>query len=373
MEEKRKRRVKNKYNKYNTYNKLIHKDYLYYFIFIRQLENMTKRIAIYNSLPCHYEMFGYIIFYCFIKKYTLEIFTERFLDIGWFKFYTRVFENENFNIIYRDCIEFENNEKRNNFDLIFLTTDDDEGLKYEWMNKKVVCINHYYNCRRIDYFHCIGVRPFIKNQIKWGLPCIPLLYKSNKIIDPDVMNVCMIGGGNLDSNLYNINLINRLKSNKKIIIHVITRFATHKMISILKRKNDNIDIRLYQLLNTENMFSLLQSSNYILTDATMNNDHNIGYSMTGSVPLAFSSLSRLIISSHNNKLYNFSSALEFDLKSNEDIILDDIKNETYDLISQQRNELIKMFHDNVDEIISINETMNDDEVYNYLLKTRPIL
>lgn len=241
------------------------------------------------------------------------------------------------------------------------------------MNKKVVCINHYYNCRRIDYFHCIGVRPFIKNQIKWGLPCIPLLYKSNKIIDPDVMNVCMIGGGNLDSNLYNINLINRLKSNKKIIIHVITRFATHKMISILKRKNDNIDIRLYQLLNTENMFSLLQSSNYILTDATMNNDHNIGYSMTGSVPLAFSSLSRLIISSHNNKLYNFSSALEFDLKSNEDIILDDIKNETYDLISQQRNELIKMFHDNVDEIISINETMNDDEVYNYLLKTRPIL
>ena len=187
------------------------------------------------------------------------------------------------------------------------------------------------------------------------------------------MNVCMIGGGNLDSNLYNINLINRLKSNKKIIIHVITRFATHKMISILKRKNDNIDIRLYQLLNTENMFSLLQSSNYILTDATINNDHNIGYSMTGSVPLAFSSLSRLIISSHNNKLYNFSSALEFDLKSNEDIILDDIKDETYDLISRQRNELIKMFHDNVDEIISINETINDDELYSHLCQNKNIL
>jgi len=367
MEEKRKRRVKNKYNK------LIHKDYLYYFIFIRQLENMTKRIAIYNSLPCHYEMFGYIIYYCYVNKFTIEIFTERFLDIGWFKFYTRVFENENFNIIYRDCIEFENNEKRNNFDLIFLTTDDDEGLKYEWMNKKVVCINHYYNCRRIDYFHCIGVRPFIKNQIKWGLPCFPVFDKSNKQFDPEVIHVCIIGGGNLDSNLYNINVINRLKSNKKIMIHVITRFATQKMVDILKKKNDKIDIRLYQLLNTENMFSLLVSSNYMLTDATMNNDHNIGYSMTGSVPLAFSSLSRLIISSHNNKLYNFSSALEFDLKSNEDIILDDIKDETYDLIIQERIKLIKMFHDNVNEIISINETMNDDEVYNYLLKTRPIL
>lgn len=334
---------------------------------------MTKRIAIYNSLPCHYEMFGYIIFYCFIKKYTLEIFTERFLDMTWFSFYSKLFENENYNITYRACIEFENNEKRNNFDLIFLTTDDDEALKFEWMNKKIVCINHYYNCRRIDHYHCIGVRPFIKNKIKWGLPCFPVLNKSNKIVHPDVMNVCIIGGGNLDSNLYNINLINRLKSNKKIIIHVITRFATHKMIDILRRKNDNIDIRLYQFLNTENMFSLLVSSNYMFIDVTTNQDHNIGYSMSGSTPLAFSSLSRLIISSHNNKLYNFSSALEFDLESNKDIILDDIKDETYELITQERYELIEMFHNNVDEIISINETMNDDDLSHYLLKNQNIL
>jgi len=332
---------------------------------------MSKNIAIYNSFPCHYEMFGYIIFYCVIKKYTLEIFTENFLDIGWFTFYKKIFTN--YNIIYRSCNEFENNEKRTSFDLIFLTTDDDPKFKYEWMNKKVVCINHYYKCRRIDNYHSIGVRPFVKNKIKWALPCFPLFDKPNKQFDPEVINVCIIGGGNLDNNLYNINVINRLKSNKKIMIHVITRFATQKMVDILSKKNENIQIRLYQRFDTENMFSLLRCVNYIFIDVTINQDHNIGYSMSGSTPIAFSSLSRLIISSDNNKMYNFSSALEFDFNTNEDITLDDIKEETLDLIIKERNELIQIFHNNVDEIIYNNEIMNDNEIHDYLLKNINIL
>uniref|UniRef100_A0A6C0CXI8 Glycosyl transferase family 28 C-terminal domain-containing protein n=1 Tax=viral metagenome TaxID=1070528 RepID=A0A6C0CXI8_9ZZZZ len=332
---------------------------------------MTKRIAIYNSIPCHYEMFGYIIYYCYVNKFTIEIFTENFFDMHWLSFYKNVFQN--YNITYKNHGEFENSETRNTFDLIFLTTDDDAGFKYEWMNNKVICIVHYYICRRIDYYHCIGVRPFKKNQIKWGLPCFPVFDKSNKQYDPEVIHVSIIGGGNLDTNLYNINIINRLKSNKKIMIHVITRLATQKMVDILKKKNDTINITLYQHMNTENMFSLLQSSNYILTDATINNDHISGYSMTGSVPLAFSSLSRLIISSRNNKMYNFNSALEFDLNTNEYIILDDIKEEVIDLMIQERGTLIEMFHNHLDEIIKINETMNHDDLYHYLLKNRNIL
>ena len=332
---------------------------------------MTKRIAIYNSMPCHYEMFGYIIYYCFMNNFTIEIFTEKFFDMDWLSFYKKIFQN--YNITYKNDIEFENCETRNTFDLIFLTTDDDPGFKYEWMNNKVICIDHYYICRRIDYFHCIGVRPFKKNQIKWGLPCFPVFDKSNKQFDPQVIHVYIIGGGNMDTNLYNMNIINRLKSNKKIMIHVITRFATQKMVNLLEKKNDNIDIRLYQHMNTENMFSLLQSSNYILTDATINNDHILGYSMTGSVPLAFSSLSRLIISSGNNKMYNFNSALEFNLNTNEDIILHDIKEEIIDLMIQERGTLIEIFHNHLDEIIKINETMNHDDLSHHLLKNRNIL
>ena len=310
---------------------------------------MTKRIAIYNSLPCHYEMFGYIIFYCFLNKFTIEIFTEKFLNMEWLLFYKKIFQT--YEITYRKYSEFENLETRNTFDLIFVTTDDDPGFKYEWMNNKVISINHYYICRRIDYFHCIGVRPFKKNQIKWGMPCFPVFDKSNKQFDPEIINICIIGGGNLDTNLYNIKVINRLKSNKKIMIHAVTRFVTHKMIEILKRKNDNIDIQLYQHLNTESVFSLLVSSNYVLTDVTMNNDHMAGYSMTGSVPLAFSTLSRLIISTRNNKMYNFKSALEFDLVSDDEIFLDENSSDMLDLIVHERAQLIHMFHQNVNEIL----------------------
>lgn len=332
---------------------------------------MTKRIAIYNGIACHYEMFGYIIYYCFKNNFTIEIFTKKKNNMDWLLFYTKIFQNHN--ITYKNCDEFENSETRNTFDLIFLTTDDDGVFKYEWMNKKVICIDHYYICRRIDYFHCIGVRPFKENQIKWALPCFPLFQKSNKCFDPQVIHVCIIGGGNFDANLYNINVINRLKSSKKIMIYVITRFATQKMVDILEKKNDNINITLYQFMDTGNMFSLLQSSNYILTDATINNDHISGYSMTGSIPLSFSSLSRLIISSGNNKMYKFNSALEFDLNTNEDIILDDIKEEMIDLMIQERGALIEMFHNHVNEIIRINEIMNHDDLYVYFLKNRSVL
>ena len=310
---------------------------------------MTKRIALYNSLPCHYEMFGYIIFYCFVNNFTLEIFTEKFLNMSWLLFYKKIYRNYEFT--YKYYSEFENQETRSSFDLIFLTTDDDSGFKYEWMNNKVICINHYYICRRIDYYHCIGVRPFKKNKIKWGLPCFPVFDKSNKQFDPEFIHVCIIGGGNLETNLYNINVINRLKSNKKIMIHVMTRFVNDKMVEILKKKNDNIDIQLYQNMNTEGMFSLLVSSNYMLTDTTMNNDHMAGYSMTGSVPLAFSTLSRLIISSHNNKMYQFYSALEFDAISKDDIYLDDNSYNMLDLMVSERTQLINMFHQNVNEIL----------------------
>jgi hypothetical protein len=310
---------------------------------------MTKKIAVYNSLPCHYEMFGYIIFYCLVNNFTIEIFTEKFFNMDWLLFYKKIFQN--YNITYKNYSDFENYETRKNFDLIFITTDDDPGFKYEWMNNKVICINHYYICRRIDYYHCIGVRPFKKSQIKWGLPCFPVMDKSNKHFDPHIVHVCIIGGGNLETNLYNINVINRLKSDKKIMIHAITRFVTHKMVDILKKKNDNIDIKLYQHMSTESMFSLLVLSNYMLTDVTMNNDHKAGYSMTGSVPLAFSSLSRLIISSHNNKMYKFYSALEFDAISEDDIFLDSNTNDMMDLMISERSELINMFHKNVNDIL----------------------
>lgn len=332
---------------------------------------MTKRIAIYNSYYFHYEMFGYIIFYCYLNKYKLDIFTENKQNIGWILFYEELIKHINANIDFFYYEEFNNDLVRNNYDLIFLTTDDDPKFKCEWMNKKVICINHYYKYRRINCFHCLAIAPFYKNKIKWGLPCYPRINKLNKYIDPINMNVAIVGGGYFNHNLYNINIINRLKSNKKIILHIFTCIITEEMIKILhKKNNENIEIILYKRIETKSMFSLLQKVNYMLINSTINEDHNTGKTISGSVSLAFTTLSRLIISNNINKIYNFSSALEFDMDTDEDIFLHDTVEETHDLIIDERDTLIQMFHHNVDEIIKMNETMNDNELYNYLSKTQ---
>ena len=54
---------------------------------------MSKKIAIFNSFPFHYEMFGYIIYYCYLNRYSLTIYTEHVNVMGWFVFYNKLFNN----------------------------------------------------------------------------------------------------------------------------------------------------------------------------------------------------------------------------------------------------------------------------------------
>jgi len=74
--------------------------------------------------------------------------------------------------------------------------------------------------------------------------------------------------------------------------------------------------------------------------------------MSGSIPLAFSNLCTLIISSQNNNLYNFKSVYTFDLDSYEKICIDNIiKEEDIQRIYEERNILINSFHNYMSEII----------------------
>jgi hypothetical protein len=310
---------------------------------------MSKKIAIFNSFPFHYEMFGYIIYYCYLNKYNLTIYTEGAFHMGWFLFYQKLFTTYAINLIHYK--NFEDGLKTNNYDLIFLTTDDDPYFDVRWMNDKVVCINHYYVCRRIDWFHRIATRPFCKNSISWAIPCIPVFNSINKLsnLSNDFMNVAIVGAGN-SNNPYNISTINKLTSNKKIILHIITRNIRCDLSGI----NENIKIYKHESPSAEHIFSILLKCNYILTDInTRLMDHQEGISMSGSVPIAFSSLSKLIISKKNNMFYKFVSVKEYDLDKNENIFLEDTTEEMFKLVEQERNYLISMFHNNVNSIINI--------------------
>jgi hypothetical protein len=316
---------------------------------------MSKKIAVFNSFPFHYEMFGYIIYYCCLNHFSLTIYTEDKNDMGWFIFYNKLFDGVNkCDMTWKHYTNFEEGRQDNNYDLIFLTTDDDLKFEVRWMTEKVICINHYYVCRRIDWFHCIGTRPFAENFIKWAIPCIPVFDFYNKItnMDDKFIHVAIIGGGNKNSNSYDINTINRLVSNKKIIIHIIARLIKCEFNNV----NNNIEIKKYEKITTQDMYAILLKCNYVLTDVdNIMNIHRTGHSMSGSIPIAFSSLSKLIISKKNNMFYKFVSVKEYDLDKNNSIFLEDTTEEMVKLVEQERNCLISMFHNNVNNIVNTNK------------------
>ena len=317
---------------------------------------MSKNIAIFNSFPFHYEMFGYIIFYCYLSNFSLTIYTEYKNVMGWFIFYNNLFNNsENkYEVKIVHYTNFEKDIQNNSYDLIFLTTDDDPNFEVKWMTDRVVCINHFYVCRRIDWFHCIGTRPFSKNLIKWAIPCVPVFNSYNKVsnYDNEFMHVAVIGGGNSNKSSYDISTVNRLKCNKKIVLHIISRLIKCEFNNI----DSNIEIKKYEMIETLQMYNILLKCSYVLTDVdNVMNVHRTGYSMSGSIPIAFSSLTKLIISKKNNTFYKFASVKEFDFESNDNILLEDTTEETLKLIEEERNHLISMFHNNVNNIILQNK------------------
>jgi len=296
---------------------------------------LTKKIAIFNSLHFHYEMFGYIIEYCKINNFELTIFTKNEYSLGWIDFYINKFHNYNFKIKNYGDFEME----VSFFDIIFVTTDDDWGFREEWITSKCISVNHTSGIRRKEFSNNLGTRPFLNCNKDYALPCFTIFdmdEKENEIKKHSDINICCIGnpGG------YNYNIINRLTSSKNINLFLISRFS-----NISKKNVTNCNIKITELLSidTLEMINVIKKCDYVLTDATFNNHHINGISMSGSVPISFSTLTPLIISKQNNKLYKFKNVIEFSISSNEEIFIEkDIIN--INSLAEERQKLISMFY-----------------------------
>jgi len=303
------------------------------------------KFAIFNGLSFHYEMYGYILNFC--KKFNYQITIYSNINTHyWKEFYEELF----LNIEWKELSLFSSECKL--YDYIFLTTDDDRNI-IPYINniKNIISIDHYFNIRNtINLFYHIATRPFIKNYRKWALPCYPIIEsvidKVNIISNNDTIHIAIVGG----NNDYDINRINRISSLSKINLHLISRRINSKLLLGLDKK---FIINIYENILTSEMINIVKICKYIMCDMTTNIDHINGLSMSGSIPLAFSNLSRLLISSKNNSLYNFNSVLTFDIDSEDLINIDN--NEDYQLITQkvfdERNILIDNFHNIMNEIV----------------------
>jgi len=304
---------------------------------------LIQNIAIYNGLDCHYEMFGYLIHFCYINKLRLIIYTNFEKDNGWLNFYKFIF-NKKYKFAYKN-IECFKNENRN-FDLIFLATDDD--FKFNDtdtnINNRTIRIDHYYIIRRPQIEKYIAVRPFLHNYRRWAIPCFPLVgvEEKERIMGSNIINIGIVGSTMFN---YNVDIINRIKSinNEKIIINVISRTVSKKQFNGLK---DEFILNIFENTNTLDMFDILSECHYILTDITNNKNYSSDV-MQGVIPLAFTCLTPLIISKVSNQCYKFKNVIEY---MDEDIILKKVN--LKDLF-EERKDLINSFSKNVAECLMV--------------------
>lgn len=293
------------------------------------LNQKNNKIGIFNSFSFHYEMFGFILNYAKNNNYKVDIFTNQNNNLGWLDFYKERFSN--FNII-----DFNNfNGNTNNYDKLFVTTDDDPLFKSEWRTDNVICINHYYKTRTPNFKHYLNFARFKESIFDYINPCYKLNSFQNKIHNTTV-NV--IGGG------YGLNfsIIKRLHSINKIKLNMFVRNNEQintEDISILDK--NKFDIHFKVSIDTTEMINELNNSSYIFINYNDNHDLNTGNSCSGSLPLALSTLCKPIMTKTSNKYLKIENALEFDIDSDEPINIDDKIN--FQLLEQERNKYVKQF------------------------------
>jgi len=310
-----------------------------------------KRVAIFNSFPFHYELFGHILahFACRndASSTAVSIFTETKNNLGWLDFYKTQFKT--LNLQFRPVSEF--CDARHEFDLIFVPTDDDFAFKREWIDDRCIVTDNHVSNRRPEYTHHIGLRPFAGNDKRWALPCYDLISATDKMthLEPDCIHVAISVGWQI---VLNHLAINRLSARVPLHIHFIGR----KLDDIASKMNAigvEINIHLHEKMDTRDMIELLRKCDYVMTDL-QNDDHINGITMSGVVPLAFSTLTPLIISKQNNRIYGFKNVVEFELNAEDRIMLEKRDNTDIEQLNVERDGLIAMHDSAIESIHAVN-------------------
>lgn len=282
---------------------------------------ICKKIAILNSFPFHYEMFGYILHFAKQNNFGVDIYTNFENDLGWIDFY------KGNGITFLEYSQYSNN---NNYYHIFLTTDDDPVFK-DINIDRVICINHHYTIRNTRFDRYINVSKFINSDVDYSFCCYPIIYQNQKVHN----NVVSIVGGNFKDFKYN--LINRLSG--PIVLNVLTR-SKYKLNE--EKINNNISINYKLDLNTIDLIHFLKTSNYILYNSNENLDHEACKSSSGALGLSFSTLCKLIISKQTNSILGIKNCIEYDSNGNDPIQLSPVD---FEAIAIERSYYIKKFDD----------------------------
>lgn len=359
-------------------------------------------IAIFHGLPnMHYEVLGYIIDYFSnikhvnVKYYFNPIDTEK---NEWIKIYESLF---NININWSSINIF----NPENYDLIFLVTDDDYFFKKEWYTKygasKVVSINHL-DVNRSGYqalynLHLRHINTKLLNN--WALPCYLGINKVDKLnlIENKKIKIVSVGQFLIPSAIYLKNIFENVED---LEFHVICRNnKVTRNFNFERYKYKNINIIVHIDMDTLDMINLIKECSYVfcnksidlfnLETETKYNEDKKYKSMSGVIPIALSYGCQLILPLSWQLNYNFKSAIVYNdnILSHKEIInnipkiklvnqtkekLDIIYNELYELISHKNIHFDKILRlKNSMFVYNINNTCWFSQVCNKLNILKP--
>ena len=301
--------------------------------------NNNDKIAIFNSLPFHYEMFGFILNYAKKHNINVDIFTNTTNNMGWLSFYKNKFSN----FIILDIENFKLNVQK--YKYIFVTTDDDAYI----MNKDVsydniILINHFWKIRNPYGKRYLNCAPFKDSKLDFCYPNYPIFNVNDKNTQN---NITIVGGGEViySSLKYNIDVINRFSFNNglPIILNFICRGLS---ADFLKGLSDKFKLNIYSDIDTNKMMDILKDSNYIYVTFSNCNDKNSGHSCSGAIQLAFNTLCKPIILKETNQIFNINNCIEYTNENNTPIYLEPID---FNALENERNIYIKKFEDYLDK------------------------
>ena len=309
---------------------------------------MSKFVAIYNGFLFHYEVIGYILHYCLLQGHRVVVYCDLEGSNGYIELFQQLFQQQT-DDRGQDGPEFRRIEKfdieKCCYDAIFLLTDDDMSFSTSDpdINRNTIRIDHDFFVRRPEIEKCIATRPFFNGNSlplmrPWALPCYPIIGMDSKssILNSDNKTHVVIINNDY---FYHSSIINRLQSDKMIVIHAISRDMDASRFSSLR---PDIELKLYKNIDAIELLRIVVHSDYVLTDVSCNPEYE-NIKMSGAIPLAFSTLVPLIISKQTNSHYQFKNIIEFDKYGREPIMLGDVGSDFFHKLENERTELIETF------------------------------
>lgn len=225
-------------------------------------------IAIFNSFPYHYEMFGFIYNWVKYNGHNLVIYSETENDLGFTNWYNKYFGH----FVYKEYTKILADSPK--YDIIFVTTDNDDEIDIikkivdKESNFRIVVINHISRTRCLLTNKHLYLKPCGQNL--WNLPVYDIKYINLKL-DPNKIHILFNYGRHIDLKAFEY-----LAKQNNVIIYVVSR-----------EPPDYIGENIVNCSNieTDHMINLIGSVDYVFQGFTDTNSEDY---MSGALPLALS-------------------------------------------------------------------------------------